>query len=87
MIIIIGINSNEKYLIGFWKRNYKNSNESSHVLKLSHFKRFSFSITIIILIINYHGYMLYLIYEYSFQVPFCFVLSIYSPFLSLFFFS
>ena len=34
MIIIMGINSNEKYLIGFWKRNYKNSNESSHVGKI-----------------------------------------------------
>ena len=62
MIIIIGINSNEKYLIGFWKRNYKNSNEIKSrsknpaksifdFLKLSHFKRFSFSITVIILII------------------------------------
>ena len=26
-----GIHSNKKYLIGFSKRNYKNSNESSHV--------------------------------------------------------
>ena len=34
MIIIIEKNSNEKYLISFWKRNYKNSNESSHVAKI-----------------------------------------------------
>ena len=39
IIIIEKKNSNEKYLIGFWKRNYKNSNESSDVAKI-HLKVF-----------------------------------------------